>query len=214
MESIEDPVERSAWETMVRTYGQTPRQLFRAAHPMIIQNLDSQNVSSHIVRFKKNLIFICRYNKYYICLQPDVIKGVKGLSWGSYVGSPAEIEPNIVRKHMQPTPIAKFIELSTNDVFGIPQNTTLLVSYAKEKGKLIFQNCITHKIIIKYNTFFLGSNLGTSISIMSIAIVSWAYPDGIVRVKLKKDQSPWCIFSYSSLDPVHRLFIFHFNNHY
>jgi hypothetical protein len=38
-ETIPDPLERTAWETMVKTYGQTPRQLFRAAHPMVVQAL-------------------------------------------------------------------------------------------------------------------------------------------------------------------------------
>ena len=34
MESIIDSVKRNAVRTMIRTTGQTPKQLFRAAHPM------------------------------------------------------------------------------------------------------------------------------------------------------------------------------------
>lgn len=30
--AVEDPVQRRALETMIKTYGQTPRQLFQAAH--------------------------------------------------------------------------------------------------------------------------------------------------------------------------------------
>ena len=30
--SVEDPVQRRALETMIKTYGQTPRQLFSASH--------------------------------------------------------------------------------------------------------------------------------------------------------------------------------------
>lgn len=30
--AVEDPVQRRALETMIKTYGQTPRQLFHAAH--------------------------------------------------------------------------------------------------------------------------------------------------------------------------------------
>lgn len=47
VESIPDPLERDAWETMVKTYGQTPRQLFRTPHPMIVQDLiqeDDENI--------------------------------------------------------------------------------------------------------------------------------------------------------------------------
>lgn len=38
-DTITDELEKDAWETMVRTYGQTPRQLFKASHPMVVQNL-------------------------------------------------------------------------------------------------------------------------------------------------------------------------------
>lgn len=48
MEQIVDPVARQAWETMVRTYGQTPAQLFRAAHPLSIQSLSNVAQSSQI----------------------------------------------------------------------------------------------------------------------------------------------------------------------
>lgn len=30
--AVEDPVQRRALETMIKTYGQTPRQLFQSAH--------------------------------------------------------------------------------------------------------------------------------------------------------------------------------------
>lgn len=30
--AVEDPVQRRALETMIKTYGQTPRQLFNASH--------------------------------------------------------------------------------------------------------------------------------------------------------------------------------------
>lgn len=30
--AVEDPVQRRALETMIKTYGQTPRQLFNAGH--------------------------------------------------------------------------------------------------------------------------------------------------------------------------------------
>lgn len=39
VDSIPDSLEKAAWETMVKTYGQTPRQLFRTPHPMVVQNL-------------------------------------------------------------------------------------------------------------------------------------------------------------------------------
>lgn len=46
VDSIPDPLERAAWETMVRTYGQTPRQLFRSPHPMVAQNLSADEIKN------------------------------------------------------------------------------------------------------------------------------------------------------------------------
>lgn len=60
MEQIEDPLERQAWETMVRTYGQTPAQLFKSAHPLPAQNLalsTSANIPTIIEGVDGNLNF-------------------------------------------------------------------------------------------------------------------------------------------------------------
>lgn len=59
VEAITDPVERCAWETMVRTYGQTPRQLFRAAHPMVVQSLAPKPTLPPVIEGK--IIFIVFY---------------------------------------------------------------------------------------------------------------------------------------------------------
>ncbi|XP_024939057.1 lysosomal-trafficking regulator isoform X2 [Cephus cinctus] len=112
VEQIADPLERQAWETMVRTYGQTPAQLFRAAHPLPIQNL-SVTMSSSTV--------------------PQVIEGVDGIRWGIYVGAPGN-EPVLCWKNKHRAPLASLIPLTTGDVFGLPINTTLLLGYSKEKG--------------------------------------------------------------------------------
>ncbi len=39
LSSIRDPVRRAARATMIKTYGQTPKQLFRRPHPMVTRNL-------------------------------------------------------------------------------------------------------------------------------------------------------------------------------
>ena len=112
VEQIADPLERQAWETMVRTYGQTPAQLFRAAHPLPTQNLSVLMQISNI---------------------PPVIEGVDGIKWGNYVGAPGN-EPVLCWKHKHRTPLASLVPLSTGDVFGLPGSTTLLLGYSKEKG--------------------------------------------------------------------------------
>ncbi|XP_046739126.1 lysosomal-trafficking regulator isoform X2 [Diprion similis] len=112
VEQIADPLERQAWETMVRTYGQTPAQLFRAAHPLAIQNLGTSSPSGSI---------------------PIVIEGVAGIKWGNYVGAPGN-EPVLCWKHKHRSPLVSLVPLSTGDVFGLPNLTALLLGYSKEKG--------------------------------------------------------------------------------
>ncbi|XP_076766095.1 lysosomal-trafficking regulator mauve isoform X3 [Xylocopa sonorina] len=112
VEQIADPLERQAWETMVRTYGQTPAQLFRVAHPLPIQNLGNTGVHS---------------------LVPQVIEGVNGIKWGNYVGAPGN-EPVLCWKHKHRAPLTSLVPLMTGDVFGLPSYTTLLLGYTKEKG--------------------------------------------------------------------------------
>ncbi|XP_026675054.1 lysosomal-trafficking regulator isoform X2 [Ceratina calcarata] len=110
VDQIADPLERQAWETMVRTYGQTPAQLFRVAHPM-------QNIGSTVQH----------------SLLPQVIEGVDGIKWGNYVGAPGN-EPVLCWKHKHRAPLASLVPLMTGDVFGLPSYTTLLLGYTKEKG--------------------------------------------------------------------------------
>lgn len=61
-----------------------------------------------------------------------MILGVKGLSWGYYVGSPAESNPTIIWQGSHHTSISTLIALLSNDVFGLATNTALLLSYTKE----------------------------------------------------------------------------------
>lgn len=103
---------------MVRTYGQTPAQLFRVAHPLPIQNLGNTVVHSSL---------------------PQVIDGVDGIKWGNYVGAPGN-EPVLCWKHKHRAPLASLVPLITGDVFGLPSYTTLLLAYTKEKGTYIISN--------------------------------------------------------------------------
>ncbi|GFG30500.1 hypothetical protein Cfor_08123, partial [Coptotermes formosanus] len=158
-EKICDPLERNAWKTMVKTYGQTPRQLFRSAHPMVVQSLASRTLSSSV---------------------REVVPGVKGLLWGSYVGSLADPDPVVVWKHQHRTPVASLVPLLTNDVFGLAPQTSILLKYSKEKGL----------------------SMVNATSVLGAALVTWGHADGVVRVKLKKEQPPWPVVKSPCLDPI------------
>ncbi|XP_054259566.1 lysosomal-trafficking regulator isoform X2 [Macrosteles quadrilineatus] len=147
LEAIPDPVVRTAWETMVKTYGQTPRQLFRASHPMVVQALVPKTTAV------------------------ASLPGVKGVSWGNYVGSPSDSSPSVIWQQQHRTPVASLIPLLTNDVFGLAPSTALLLAYSKEK---------TLSLVATGGMCVLGA-----------ALVSWGHPDGILRAKLRKEQPPY-----------------------
>lgn len=114
---------------MVRTYGQTPAQLFRAAHPLPIQNIGNAIVHN---------------------LLPQVIEGVNGIKWGNYVGAPGN-EPVLCWKHKHRAPLASLVPLMSGDVFGLPSYTTLLLGYTKEKGTYFqFQRSIWMIIFLSW----------------------------------------------------------------
>ncbi|XP_046387473.1 lysosomal-trafficking regulator isoform X2 [Ischnura elegans] len=159
VESILDPLEREAWETMINTYGQTPRQLFRSAHPMVVQTLLSKASSINT---------------------PNVLPFVRGLQWGSYVGSPADPPPRVVWRQQHRNTVATLIPLITNDVFGLAPLTSILLCYGKSKSM---------------------SMLNTP-CVQGAALVTWGHSDGIVRIKLRKEQPPWPVIRSSNLDPI------------
>nr|XP_031829347.1 lysosomal-trafficking regulator isoform X2 [Nomia melanderi] len=158
VDQISDPLERQAWETMVRTYGQTPAQLFKVAHPLPLQNVGSSISHTSL---------------------PQVIDGVEGIKWGNYVGAPGN-EPVLCWKHKHRAPLGSLVPLMTGDVFGLPNYTTLLLGYTKEKG----------------------ASMLSGTSVLGAALVSWSGTDGITRLKCKKEQPPRPLMKSSGLDPI------------
>lgn len=61
----------------------------------------------------------------------SAVSGVKGLKWGNYVGSPSESAPSVVWSSCQNNLVISFVPLITNDVFGLPSCTSLLMTYNK-----------------------------------------------------------------------------------
>ena len=126
---VEDPIKRSALQTMIKTFGQMPRQLFTVPHPTFIQ--DTQFSNDNDDDFK-------------------VMCEVSGLKWGSYIGSPSEPEPIVVWKNYYMQNISTFISLTTNDVIGLPKNSCLFLTYNKQKG-LSSASYITSNALITWD---------------------------------------------------------------
>lgn len=98
-----------ALRTMIRTYGQMPKQLFHGPHPPRMLGRKEKRVN----------------------LNP-VLGEVPSLVWGDYLGSPTTHDPVIsFRKHLH----RKFIMKATitNDLFATSLTSCLLISYSNNK---------------------------------------------------------------------------------
>ena len=154
---IDDSLKRNALITMIRTFGQMPKQLFKHPHP---QRLLSSTGSRDWTE------------------SPHVLGEVNGLKWGRFVGSPTEADPVIVFS----TPSSSFrgalVPLQTSDIFGLPPDSCLHVSYN-----------------------FVNRKSANPAYVNSMAIISWKHSDGMIRVR---DRMGYTVtpFHCSCLDSV------------
>lgn len=96
----DDPLDKLAYETMIRTYGQMPKQLLTQPHPQsLVQSnpvLDSSPLSANY--------------------------SVKGLRWGKFTGSPELKAPNKIQSYANLNSNVKRVVFldSTNTIYAIP----------------------------------------------------------------------------------------------
>ena len=132
----EDDVEAQARQTMVATYGQTPLQLFFSPHPLPVEDLvenDEGPTNSPL----------------------PVMASVRGIPWGSWVGSPGHPAPYVVWQQAQGAPVVSLISMESNDIVGL-HNQALLLANDKH-----------------------GAGWGTS----GASLVSWGHPTNILHWK-------------------------------
>lgn len=111
---IEDSVRRKALHTMIKTFGQMPKQLFN--HPHSASNLSKKSY------FTANET------------AQEVLREVIGLKWGSFLGSPTEPDPVVVFREKCSKKINSFATLLTNDIFSLEPCTCLLLTYNRPKS--------------------------------------------------------------------------------
>lgn len=168
VEQIQDPVHRKAIETMIKTWGQTPKQIFYTSHPQTSQSfpfkksgsfyLNSNNQNSTALTSNTNTIFESK---------SSIHRLVLNVKWGNYVGSLEQnVAPVCVWKESCKKNIMSLISLPSNDVIGLSQQKCLLLERAKETG------------------FKLLSNADT----LHMAVVEWGSYDDYIKVKVDVDK--------------------------
>ncbi|XP_074846230.1 lysosomal-trafficking regulator [Carettochelys insculpta] len=179
--AVEDPVQRRALETMIKTYGQTPRQLFHTAH---ISRPGSRLIMEGELPAAMGLLvqFAFRETREHAkeIVYPSPLPWIKGLKWGEYVGSPSAPDPVVCFSQPHGERFGSLQALPTKAICGLSRKFCLLMIYSKEQGVRSM-----HSTDIQWS-----------------AILSWGYADNILRLKSKQSEPPINFIQSSQLHQV------------
>ncbi|KAJ8285031.1 hypothetical protein COCON_G00038810 [Conger conger] len=179
--AVEDPVQRRALETMIKTYGQTPRQLFSASHmsragPRLLMEGELPAAMGLLVQ----LAFRETREHAKEVVYPSPLPWIKGLKWGEYVGSPSSPDPVVCFSQPHGERFGSLLALPTRAVCGLSRNFCLMMIYSKEQGVRSM-----HSTDIQWS-----------------AILSWGYADNMLRLKSKQSEPPISFIQSSQLHQV------------
>ncbi|XP_067392088.1 lysosomal-trafficking regulator isoform X2 [Emydura macquarii macquarii] len=179
--AVEDPVQRRALETMIKTYGQTPRQLFHTAH---VNRPGSRLIMEGELPAAMGLLvqFAFRETREHAkeIVYPSPLPWIKGLKWGEYVGSPSALDPVVCFSQPHGERFGSLQALPTRAICGLSRKFCLLMIYSKEQGVRSM-----HSTDIQWS-----------------AILSWGYADNILRLKSKQSEPPINFIQSSQLHQV------------
>uniref|UniRef100_A0A8C5F1U2 Lysosomal-trafficking regulator n=1 Tax=Gopherus evgoodei TaxID=1825980 RepID=A0A8C5F1U2_9SAUR len=179
--AVEDPVQRRALETMIKTYGQTPRQLFHTAH--VSRPGSRLTIEGELPAAMGLLVqFAFRETREHAkeIVYPSPLPWIKGLKWGEYVGSPSAPDPVVCFSQPHGERFGSLQALPTRAICGLSQKFCLLMVYSKEQGVRSM-----HSTDIQWS-----------------AILSWGYADNILRLKSKQSEPPINFIQSSQLHQV------------
>ncbi|XP_077781904.1 lysosomal-trafficking regulator isoform X3 [Podarcis muralis] len=167
--AVEDPVQRRALETMIKTYGQTPRQLFHTAH---VSRPGSKLIMEGELLAPMGLLVQLAFRdtkeQTKEITYPSPLPWIKGLKWGEYVGSPSAPDPLVCFSQPHGERFGSLQALPTRAICGLSRKFCLLMIYSKEQGVRSM-----HSTDIQWS-----------------AILSWGYADNILRLKSKQSEPP------------------------
>ncbi|XP_072533561.1 lysosomal-trafficking regulator isoform X2 [Salminus brasiliensis] len=179
--AVEDPVQRRALETMIKTYGQTPRQLFNATHisragPKLMMEGELPAAMGLLVQ----LAFRESREQTKEIVYPSPLPWIKGLKWGEYVGSPSAPDPVVCFSQPHGERFGSLLALPTRAICGLSRKFCLMMIYSKEQGVRSM-----HSTDIQWS-----------------AILSWGYTDNMLRLKSKQSEPP---INFIQCSPLHQV---------
>ncbi|KAK3092886.1 hypothetical protein FSP39_008387 [Pinctada imbricata] len=167
VDSVKDPLRRHALRTMIKTYGQTPKQLFKQPHPQ--KGNFSEGSAPNIL---SQLFLTGSYNPGHglestnLSYVPSPLSEVSGLKWGLYVGSHDRHPPEIIWQRGYSAVVSGLVALPTGDVFGVGEKSCCLTMHSKQKVATVYN----------------------STEVIWAAILDWKRNDGILRINNHKDK--------------------------
>ncbi|XP_078504939.1 lysosomal-trafficking regulator isoform X2 [Lissotriton helveticus] len=179
--AVDDPVQRRALETMIKTYGQTPRQLFHTPH--VSRPVSKPNAEVELPAAMGLLVQLAfgetkEHTKEVLYQSP--LSWIRGLKWGEYVGSPSAPDPVVCFSQPHGEQFGFLQALPTKAICGLSPEFCLMVIYSKEQGVRSM----------------------TSTDIQWSAILSWGYMDNILRLKSKQSEPP---VNFIQCSPFHQV---------
>ncbi|XP_059421648.1 lysosomal-trafficking regulator isoform X1 [Carassius carassius] len=179
--AVEDPVQRRALETMIKTYGQTPRQLFNTSH---ISRAGTKLLSEAELPAAMGLLVQLAFRESREppkdTVYPSPLPWIKGLKWGEYVGSPSAPDPVVCFSQPHGEHFGSLLALPTRAICGLSHKFCLMMIYSKEQGVRSM-----HSTDIQWS-----------------AILSWGYTDNMLRLKSKQSEPP---INFIQCSPLHQV---------
>ena len=207
-----DPIENNAKLTMIRSYGQVPRQLFRQPHGTSQSNQPNINVY-HSIAVSFHLFVIAAMTVQSV--QPlsnakpvrkfnPAIKTVDNLQWGCYVGSPSCPDP-VVKQ--QPQQQQQQQQQSHGGGGGGGGESAVSCPSAGVRSFLPLPTGDTYALgpftaPIVAHSYDKDSFLSKPTGIIGVALILWGQADGVVRVKTRRDQPLRPLFQSDAHDAV------------
>ncbi|OWF37617.1 Lysosomal-trafficking regulator [Mizuhopecten yessoensis] len=175
IDSVKEHLKRQALRTMVKTYGQMPKQLFKLPHPQqgqaqpgILKQLIGQTGPSHGLDYR---------SAPYV---PSVVPTVSSLKWGVYAGSPQLQPPTVVWQEKYEKALASLFALSTGEIIGVGEDSYCVTMNSKQKV----------------------STVNFSTDVTWAAIIDWQQPGGILRIKNDKNRPKTNFLQHSPFEQI------------
>jgi lysosomal-trafficking regulator len=168
VEQISDLLQRRAIETMIKTWGQTPKKIFDYSHPSQYPLPVVKRATTATIKFPDDSI----HSK------------IINVKWGSYVGSLDQPLPMCVSCQKGKN-LSVLVCLPSNAVFGLSQSKCILLKRYKDTGRLFSIN--PRKRLYLLIVLFIGFKFNESSE--KIHVIQWAgFCDDYFHIRYEKDK--------------------------